>query len=192
MAVSKRLRFEILRRDNHTCRYCGAAAPAVKLTVDHVVPEVLGGKDEPSNLVTACEPCNSGKTSLSPDAGIVEDIKQDALRWARAMDAARRIHREQREARLAFCDGFIELWDRWHVGPEGSGEKVPLDSDWESTLVRFYEHGLDLEDIRHAVAVAMGNNTVPLARTFRYFAGVCWRLVGELQNMASAIVETES
>ena len=27
MAVSKRLRYEILRRDNHTCRYCGASAP---------------------------------------------------------------------------------------------------------------------------------------------------------------------
>ncbi|AWN05089.1 HNH endonuclease [Gordonia phage Easley] len=38
MAVSKRLRYEILRRDNHTCRYCGATAPDVPLTVDHVVP----------------------------------------------------------------------------------------------------------------------------------------------------------
>jgi 5-methylcytosine-specific restriction endonuclease McrA len=24
MAVSKRLRYEIMLRDNHTCRYCGA------------------------------------------------------------------------------------------------------------------------------------------------------------------------
>ena len=32
MAVSKRLRFEILRRDNHACRYCGQMAPDVKLT----------------------------------------------------------------------------------------------------------------------------------------------------------------
>lgn len=23
MAISKRLRYEILRRDNHACRYCG-------------------------------------------------------------------------------------------------------------------------------------------------------------------------
>ena len=41
MAVSKRLRYEILRRDNHTCRYCGESAPDVKLTIDHVVPVSL-------------------------------------------------------------------------------------------------------------------------------------------------------
>lgn len=36
MAVSKRLRYEILRRDNHTCRYCGGAAPDVVLTEDAI------------------------------------------------------------------------------------------------------------------------------------------------------------
>lgn len=39
MAVSKRLRYEILRRDEFTCRYCGRRAPDVQLTIDHVVPE---------------------------------------------------------------------------------------------------------------------------------------------------------
>lgn len=63
MAVSKRLRYEVLRRDNHTCRYCGATAPDVPLRVDHVTPVALGGTDTPDNLVTACEPCNSGKSS---------------------------------------------------------------------------------------------------------------------------------
>lgn len=46
MAVSTRLRYEILRRDNHQCRYCGGTAPDVKLTIDHVIPETLGGNDD--------------------------------------------------------------------------------------------------------------------------------------------------
>lgn len=54
MAVSKRTRYEVLRRDNHTCRYCGGSAPDVRLTVDHVLPVTLGGSDDPSNLVAAC------------------------------------------------------------------------------------------------------------------------------------------
>jgi 5-methylcytosine-specific restriction endonuclease McrA len=54
MAVSKRLRYEILRRDNYACRYCGATAPDVKLNVDHVIPQSLGGSDKPDNLVTSC------------------------------------------------------------------------------------------------------------------------------------------
>lgn len=88
MAVSRRLRFEILRRDKHTCRYCGASAPDVPLTVDHVIPTTLGGGDEPSNLVTACQSCNGGKTSIAPDSELVVDVQQDALRWKRAMEWA--------------------------------------------------------------------------------------------------------
>lgn len=44
MAVSKRLRFEVLKRDNYTCRYCRASDG--ELTIDHVTPVALGGTDE--------------------------------------------------------------------------------------------------------------------------------------------------
>ncbi|MFD8545578.1 HNH endonuclease [Streptomyces sp. NPDC059649] len=82
MAVSKRLRYEILRRDNHACRYCGAAAPSAKLNVDHVIPQTLGGNDAPTNLVTACADCNGGKTSSMPDAQTVADVDQATFRQA--------------------------------------------------------------------------------------------------------------
>jgi 5-methylcytosine-specific restriction endonuclease McrA len=36
MTISKSLRYEIMRRDNHTCRYCGGTPPEVRLTLDHV------------------------------------------------------------------------------------------------------------------------------------------------------------
>ena len=61
MSVTKRLRFEILRRDSHACRYCGAKAPDAELTVDHVPPTALGGTDDPTNLVAACRACSSSK-----------------------------------------------------------------------------------------------------------------------------------
>lgn len=64
--VSKRLRFRILVRDRFRCVYCGARAtdPGVKLDVDHVKPRSRGGKTEPSNLATACWPCNNGKSDI--------------------------------------------------------------------------------------------------------------------------------
>jgi 5-methylcytosine-specific restriction endonuclease McrA len=65
VSVSKRLRYEVLRRDDHACRYCGHTAPDVPLTVDHVIPVALGGTDEPENLVTACKDCNAGKSWLT-------------------------------------------------------------------------------------------------------------------------------
>ena len=62
MALTKRQRFEILKRDNFTCRYCGRQAPAVKLEVDHLMPQRLGGDDSAANLITSCHDCNAGKT----------------------------------------------------------------------------------------------------------------------------------
>lgn len=116
MPVSKRLRYEVLRRDNYTCRYCGASAPDVKLTVDHVVPVALGGSDDPSNLVAACVDCNAGKTSTSPDAPLVADVEQDALRWSRAMAAAAQIERRQQKLAYEIADALRDEWRTLHVG----------------------------------------------------------------------------
>ena len=51
MAISKRTRFEVLRRDNYTCRYCRSTES--ELTLDHVTPVALGGTDEITNLGAA-------------------------------------------------------------------------------------------------------------------------------------------
>jgi 5-methylcytosine-specific restriction endonuclease McrA len=56
-----KLRFEIFKRDNFTCRYCGRKPPEVILKCDHIIPVASGGTDHPSNLITSCEPCNGGK-----------------------------------------------------------------------------------------------------------------------------------
>jgi hypothetical protein len=97
MAVSKRLRYEVLRRDNHACRYCGASAPDVKLNVDHVIPQALGGSDHPTNLVTSCADCNAGKTSSMPNAEVVADVDQERFRQAAEMKQAAAAIRTDKE-----------------------------------------------------------------------------------------------
>ena len=62
--IPKKLRFEILKRDNFTCRYCGQSAPDVVLHADHIKPVAKGGTNDPSNLVAACSACNSGKSDM--------------------------------------------------------------------------------------------------------------------------------
>ncbi len=62
-AISPRIRWEILERDDFTCRYCGSRAPDVVLHLDHVEPLAFGGSDDPSNLVAACETCNLSKAA---------------------------------------------------------------------------------------------------------------------------------
>ncbi len=59
--VSRR---EVLRRDRHTCQYCGSQS---KLTLDHVIPRSKGGPHTWDNVVTACESCNSRKGDRLPE-----------------------------------------------------------------------------------------------------------------------------
>jgi 5-methylcytosine-specific restriction endonuclease McrA len=56
---------EILRRDHHTCQYCGRRSRF--LTIDHVLPRRLGGKHEWTNVVAACPQCNRRKGGSTPD-----------------------------------------------------------------------------------------------------------------------------
>jgi hypothetical protein len=59
--LAQKQRFEVLKRDKFTCRYCGAKAPDAVLHVDHIQPRSKGGTNDLMNLVTACKDCNSGK-----------------------------------------------------------------------------------------------------------------------------------
>jgi 5-methylcytosine-specific restriction endonuclease McrA len=61
-------RREVLRRDAHSCQYCGSNR---HLTLDHVMPRSKGGLHTWDNVVTACERCNSRKGSRTPiEAGM--------------------------------------------------------------------------------------------------------------------------
>lgn len=64
MSLSKRLRFEVFKRDGFKCAYCGRTPPNVVLEVDHIEPKSKGGKDDINNLITACFDCNRGKTNI--------------------------------------------------------------------------------------------------------------------------------
>lgn len=58
----------VLRRDNHTCGYCGkTAAQGVTLTHDHILPKSRGGKDTWMNAITACVKCNGKKSDKTPE-----------------------------------------------------------------------------------------------------------------------------
>lgn len=58
--IPKKLRFKILERDEFKCQYCGCDDK--KLHIDHIYPVSKGGKNNPENLITACEDCNLGKS----------------------------------------------------------------------------------------------------------------------------------
>lgn len=184
MTVSKRVRYEVLRRDGYACRYCGAMAPDVKLTIDHVMPVALGGDDQPTNLVAACFDCNAGKASSSPDAPLVEDVANDALRWSRAMDvAAAALLAEQRERREVVRE-WLEVWEKWR-------EIDFLPADFDDSIMRFYAAGLPLEVLKENAFRATGAAHVSWRNQFGYFCGICHNQIRELNAKAAEIVQAE-
>lgn len=213
MAVSKRLRFEVLRRDNHQCRYCGATAPDATLTVDHVVPEALGGSDDPSNLVAACAECNAGKSATPPDAALVADVAADAERWA---DAIKHAASQRRDETVELSRWFTKTWyvaadnlliafneeDRRLIGrgsarmylePDAFPQMHFLEapyrpSDFITSVKNFLAAGLEREDIEQLVQTAMGSSARRDDK-WRYFCGCCWRVIRQIQEAAAEALE---
>ncbi|RMH63319.1 MAG: HNH endonuclease [Calditrichaeota bacterium] len=63
-------RKNIVKRDRNRCQYCGKNHQP--MTIDHIVPKAMGGKDTWENLVCACARCNHKKGNRTPEqAGMV-------------------------------------------------------------------------------------------------------------------------
>lgn len=169
--LSKRVRFEVFKRDLFTCQYCGATPPGAVLEVDHIEPVAEGGSDEEGNLVTACWDCNRGKAarllSVAP-----ESLSERAERIAEAeaqLAGYRAVMREQQERKEA------DVWEVVEV----------LFSATETTHARFgsvqrFLERLPLEAVLEAARITRQNASyLGLERRFRYFCSICWRMIKE-------------
>lgn len=180
MAVSRSLRFQILRRDNHACKYCGRTAPEVKLTVDHVVPETLGGSDQPSNLVTACSDCNGGKSATPPDAATVAQVSEDAERWAAAQQLVAEQMLGQRSKHAALAEKFDQAWQL-------RGD-LPRPSTWRRSVDTFIAAGLPIEILIDCVNAATATQKVGKGDAFRYMCGIAWSRVRTMREEVAELV----
>ena len=141
--ISKKLRFEVFKRDAFTCQYCGQRAPDVVLQCDHVNPVAAGGSSDILNLATSCVACNAGKgaRSLSDKAALTKQLDQLEELQAR---------REQIEMLIAWREELTKLNDdvvdkleeRWVKLIEGAAALTPTGRDTLRKLVK--RHGVEL------------------------------------------------
>lgn len=61
-----KLRFDIFKRDNFKCVYCGKNPndDNIKLHIDHIKPKSKTGLLVKDNLITSCSECNLGKRDI--------------------------------------------------------------------------------------------------------------------------------
>lgn len=183
MAVSKRTRFEVLRRDDFTCRYCRSREN--ELTIDHVVPVALGGDDTPANLVACCRDCNYGKTSTSPDESTVAQVAEDAVRWAAARRRAAEklaIHADRHVDTLKW---FKSQWGGWDY------ERNFLPGDWRPSIEQWLDQGLTKAQLGDAHSIALSARHVRSDMVFRYMAGIIKNKLAELDAATMAELRGE-
>ncbi len=140
--LSKKLRFEVFKRDAFTCQYCGRKAPEIVLECDHVKPVADGGGNDILNLVTSCFDCNSGKgaRSLSDQAALAKQVDQLAQLQER---------REQLEMMIEWRQGLGAIQadtidaaaDHWSQVTEDRVTLTKTGRDKLRKLIK--DHGLD-------------------------------------------------
>src|SRR5690554_3686196 len=101
-SLSKKIRFEVFKRDSFTCQYCGSKAPDVILEVDHITPVKDGGTNDIMNLITSCFNCNRGKRDKKlSDKSVVEKQREQIKEL--------NIRRQQLQMMLEWRDGLKSL-----------------------------------------------------------------------------------
>lgn len=73
----RRLRKEVLARDNYICYICNERLTPKSATIDHIVSRAKGGAEAAHNLACCCRECNADKGSMDlEDFLIFRKIKQ--------------------------------------------------------------------------------------------------------------------
>jgi len=150
--LSKKLRFEVFKRDKFKCQYCGKEAPNIVLHVDHIEPVKGGGKNDLLNLVTSCADCNLGKkaTRLSDDSYITKQKKQlDSM--AIRMEQIDFMFKWKKELQKLEDKTVNKLAKKWY---ELTNEKFILNDDGLETL-RKYNKKYNIIEILEAFEISI-------------------------------------
>jgi 5-methylcytosine-specific restriction endonuclease McrA len=186
--LSKRLRFEIFKRDHFMCVYCGRTPPEVVLEVDHLEPVAAGGSDNPANLFTACRECNLGKSDRRIENALPQVRPEEIDEMAERVEQMRAYQewRRQYEARLRLeLDALYQAWiDEFggHVveGEDGRSYECDVDFPTEKMLLEYLEQ-LPASEIIAAIRSAgwryRRSDAAPISRweLRRYFYAICKR-----------------
>ena len=184
MAISKRIRFEVFKRDGFICQYCGKHPPEVTLEVDHIQPKSKDGSDDINNLITACFDCNRGKTnielkrvpgSLIDNKEILEERELQYLEYHKILAKIdRRVHKELNQVEETFQKHF---------------PNKQLMSNFKKTLVKKFIEKLNVFEVMDAMDIACDRFETSRKQyldgrwlekeelAIKYFCGICWNKI---------------
>lgn len=169
--ISKKLRFDVFKRDDFICQYCGQHPPAVILELDHINPVCNGGKNTEDNLITSCFDCNRGKggellTAIPQTVQEKREIlaeKEEQLKEYNKL-LKRKSAREIRTINY-LNEIYQEIFEEWCMS-----------ESFKNTIrTKFLPH-LTQEQLEKALRIAIWK-TKDSRRSLKYFCGICWKVI---------------
>lgn len=175
--LSKKVRFEVFKRDSFTCQYCGAVPPSVILEVDHVIPVASDGDNEIDNLVTSCFDCNRGKGARSlnsiPQSLVIKTEvmieKEDQLKEFKKLKS--RVKARQTRQVNKVANVFSDFFE----------ERELTDKSKRSIRAQFLPN-LDIETLVENMEMACDRKSNSPQGAFKYFCGICWNMIKANDN----------
>lgn len=172
--ISKKMRFEVFKRDSFKCQYCGRSAPDVILECDHINPVSKGGANDLVNLITSCFDCNrgKGKTRISDNQTIAKQKAElDELNMRREQ---MKMMVEWREELSYLLDSQVDAIEQIFVDACGDGF-----TDFGRQGIKKYIRRFGFEEVFISAQIAvdryMINNTEwEFKRAFNKIGGICY------------------
>jgi hypothetical protein len=176
MAISKKIRFEVFKRDGFTCAYCGKNPPDIVLEIDHIEPRAKGGGDGMENLVTSCFDCNRGKKHIQLDKVPPKLMEQmEIMKEMQEQLASYRYVMKLAEITLdqdidVVCKIYSDYFKEWI-----------LSDNFKNTSLRTFLKKIDVFRVKEAMIKAC-NVTNDSDRAIKYFCACCWKTIKGTYN----------
>lgn len=173
--VSKRMRFEVFKRDSFTCQYCGAMPPKVPLEIDHIQPVSRGGTNDKMNLVTACFDCNRGKSDVVLSS--VPESMVTALERKKLAQEQYKAYKKILDKARAIMENDIDTVERVY---SNAFDDWVFTNHFRESVKRFIEN-LGVEQVERAMSLACSKVHYDEQKVLKYFCGICWTWIKERQ-----------
>lgn len=179
--ISKRLRFEIFKRDRFSCQYCGLQPPQTTLEIDHVIAVANGGDNSEANLLTSCIDCNRGKS----DRPLAESPAQVDLKIADRIERSEQLKAlneflisERKASETAATRLGVHWFDIYKRRKAGL-----TFGDSRATSIRRFLKEIPEAEILESIDIAFARKSPRTEDeeegTWKYFCGICWSKIKE-------------
>lgn len=171
--ISKKMRFEVFKRDGFKCAYCGQSPPSVTLEVDHVDPYSKGGECTLSNYLTACFDCNRGKRDIPLTDKIPSQLSENLEAMKEKESQIKEYRKFVEEVRARVASDIDDIANIFATAFEDSF----LTEKFKMVSIKRFLDKLPKHEVAEAMKIAVTRMAHDQDAAGRYFCGICWNKI---------------